>query len=211
MEIRNYHWLLKELSNNKSSLPFLETVFCRGDKVTEWFTASPTGEITQRVPRQMNRTKFILTHYLNRCHINDYFTTKYLCYIFHKAGLRLITVKEAGDMCESQLSGIRSLHFLPADSNLSENVYTVTVRDDQGELHTKVQYGPFGGSAPEKIKSVHISEKALKLTSIIASTVNQVVHKLKFYMVIDDSGAPFLVNIERLETCLLYTSDAADE
>ncbi|CAG9311228.1 unnamed protein product [Blepharisma stoltei] len=206
MESKSYKWLLTQLVNRKLPLKILEAGICRGDKLTDWFCTDTNGIVTKKSTKVINRTKYLLIHFLNACvpMLEQYIPDKVICYLYHTDGKRIILAKEVIELAENQLHGlqVRSIHMALVTAKSTDKIYKIKAWNEQGELHTELLYGKFIREDGEVARDVIISEKAMWLTMYIAETVYhtycQFIESLKYEMVVDQSSQLYLLNITEL-------------
>ncbi|CAG9324006.1 unnamed protein product [Blepharisma stoltei] len=206
MEVKSYKWFLTQLVNRKSHLKILEAGICRGDKLSDWFCTDLNGVVIKKPTRIINRTKYLLTHFLNtRVPILEQYTPdRVICYLYHTDGKRIVLAKEIVELADNQLHGlqVRSIHMALPTTKSTDKIYKIKAWNEQGELHTELLSGKFTKEFGETVRDVIVSEKAMWLTMYITETVyhtcNQFIESLKYDMIVDQTSQLHLLNITEL-------------
>ena len=120
METKSYNWLLYQFSQRKINLNILEVGISKRDKLIDWFRMDSNNNIVRNtITPPNNLTKYLLSYFLSKRSpiLDEYNPDKYICYLYHKTGRKIITAKEASEMANNQLHGLQveSIHMIPPD------------------------------------------------------------------------------------------------
>lgn len=129
---------------------------------------------------------------------------KYVCYLYHINGKRLITAQETDELVRKQLHGLRvtSVHMFKTPLHSSGKIYSLHVWEKQGKMHAQIIYGKFSKKEGTAIREGIVTERGLKLAEEILHIVRAEGYKTKvldFDMIVDISGTPCLIRITRLK------------
>lgn len=143
-----YRWLLNQLYLHKCEFPILETGICRGPKLLEWYYTAETGVVTKNSTLIINKTKFLLNHFLNQqtSAQEDYSPHKYVCYVYLQKGMKIITAREAEKLAVHSLNAleVRSLHLAVKTAHQREFIYRINAWNEKNELLSEIEYGQIG-------------------------------------------------------------------
>ena len=207
MEDKSYSWLLSQLHLRKVPIKFLETGFCRGLKLMNWFHLDSSGFIELKPIKETSRTKFLLNTFLNQRapFLGEYNPEKVICYLYHRKGIKIITAKDALELAKNQLHGlqVRSIHMALTSTPNYHKVYRIASWNDNGELHNSLTYGKFSKENNEEVKDQVMCERALSLTMFLSDfmykTCAKFIKSMKIDLTVDSSGQLYIIKVRELQ------------
>lgn len=211
MEQKNFNWLLFQLAQRQISLNLLEVGFCRRDKLLDWYCVNSNGQVHRnKVSAPSNLVKFLLSYFLSKRSpvLEEYKPDKQICYLYHKAGRKIITAKEAAEMLNNQLHGldIISLHMaLPGFED--KCIYTAYCYNRENELSIEINTKKFGKNNGTCIKDMIIADKIVNFIvglCEIMGRFSKTLASMNLDLIVGTNLQVYLIKVEDL--CFLSDS-----
>lgn len=204
MDERSYKWFLQELTDSDSQLKILETGICHGTKVISWYGNLKNDKIFCRPTKVVTKTKNLLNYFINSRIpiVQEYNPHKIICFLYHKAGKRLVTAKEAMELAENQLHGLHvtSIHMAVTST---PQIYTIKSSNSRGEYSTTITSSKFGSLETQTLKDSAQIEEVLhffmSLNEVIMKLSNKEIHEINLDLTKDQMGAITLIKITELK------------
>jgi hypothetical protein len=163
MEKKSFNWLLFQFAQRQISLNMLEVGFCRRERLLDWYCLNSNGQVHRNlVSSPSNQVKYLMSHFLSKRSpvLDEYKPDKFICYLYHKNGRKIISAKEAAELVNNQMHGleITSMHLaLPGIEDPS--IFRVSCNNSKNELHLEIETRRFDKEKGSQLKDQNISDK----------------------------------------------------
>ena len=205
METKSYNWLLYQFSQRKINLNILEVGISKRDKLIDWFRMDSNNNIVRNtITPPNNLTKYLVSYFLSKRSpiLDEYNPDKYICYLYHKTGRKIITAKEASEMANNQLHGLQveSIHMIPPDIK-TNNIYTIESSNRNNELHTEIYFHKFTNNLKIPFKDQEIADKIMNFVLNLCeclSRFSKPIQSIKLDLFYATNGQIFLIKANEI-------------
>jgi uncharacterized protein YjhX (UPF0386 family) len=205
MEKKSFNWMLFQLSQRKIGVNILEVGICERDKLVDWYCLDNNGSIHRnQVSAPTNMTKYLLNYFLCKRSpmLDEYTPEKFVCYLYHKTGRKIIKAKEASEMAKNQLHGlhVQSIHMaLPQVE--SQYIYRVYCTNRNNELYTEITVQNFQNEKVSNLKDQEIADKIMNFTLKLCQALARLSKPLKSMqidLILSYTGQVYLIKTNEL-------------
>ena len=215
MEKKTYNWLLYQFAQRNICLNILEVGICKRDKLLDWYSLDQKNSIRRNsVTTPNNLTKYLLNHFLAKRSpiLDEYRPDKFVCYLYHKSGKKIITAKEAAEMANNQLHGLQVLSIHMALPGIdTPKIFRVSCINKNNELSTDISVENFykegGGNS---LKDQEIADKIMNFTLNICEILGRFskpIESMKLDVIISSAGLVYLIKAIELVFSVNGASD----
>lgn len=193
------------MAQRQISVNVLEVAFCRREKVLDWYCLNSNLQVHRnKLASPSNLVRFMMSYFLSKRSpvLDEYRPEKFICYMYHKGGRKVVNAKEAAEMVSHQMHGMEVISMHMALPGVDDSiVYRVICNNSSNELHLEIEVKKF-----EKEKGAQIKDQltADRIVNFVVNLCEQMgrfsktLHSMNLDVLISPSHQVFLINIHNL-------------
>lgn len=205
METKSFNWLLFQLAHRQISVNILEVAFCRREKVLDWYCMNSNLQVHRnKVVAPSNLVRFMMSYFLSKRNpvLDEYRPEKFICYMYHKGGRKIINAKDAAEMVNNQMHGMEVITLHMALQGVDDSgVYRVSCSNLNNELHLEIESKKFEKERGTQIKDQSIADKIVTFIVNLCEQMgrfSKTLISMNLDLLLTPSQQIYLINIDDL-------------